>query len=182
MSNIELKEKSIIISVRKIIQVLSDENIAFAITGSLNRTISHLRSLDEADGDCLCFYSGCDRLKLISLRNCIVICRFGESKVDESVTLIKTDDPKLAFYIVAQCFQQEMPAAGIHPSAEIHSEARIHNTSSIGANCVIGNCIIGEDTIIHANTVLFDKTRIGSDVVIEPNSVIGATGDRKSVV
>lgn len=87
------------------------------------------------------------------------------------------------------------PAPGRHPSAcidgtaEISSDARIGPHVSIGERVVIGAGVvlhagvriysdvsIGEDSILHANTVVRERCRIGRRVVVHQNASIGADG------
>jgi len=65
---------------------------------------------------------------------------------------------------------------GIHPTAFIHPEARIHQSVSIGPQCYIGKCEIGENSKIYFSTVIKDDSIIGKHVVIREFCFIGGPG------
>ena len=81
------------------------------------------------------------------------------------------------------------PAAWISPSAQIASDAEIHAGATIGDEVVIGTgvtihagvcvmvgCVIGNDTTIFPNAVLYEDTQVGERVIIHAGAVIGAYG------
>ena len=91
--------------------------------------------------------------------------------------------------------KMKAPAQGVHPSASIpedveigpdvsigphvtvESGVRIGDRSVIGAGSFIGQAsCIGSDSRLDANVVVYHHCQIGSHVIIQANSVIGATG------
>lgn len=87
---------------------------------------------------------------------------------------ISTDDPKLAFSLVA---------AVLHPPKtrrpEIHSSAVIADNASVGQDVFIGayvcvgeNSVIGDGAELRAGAKIGDSVRVGSRTVIHPNVFI----------
>lgn len=99
------------------------------------------------------------------------------SKLKESKCFIVCEDPKLTFLTIVQKYfivNEIMP--GIHPSAIVNSKAKIHPSVSIEANCIIGNCIIGKNSVIKANSIINDRSHLGNNVIIHSHVVIGSDG------
>ncbi len=92
-------------------------------------------------------------------------------------TLILVSNPRLAFIRVMQkYFQENNVESGLHPTAIIDKAAQISPNVSIGANSYIGNCKIGENTVIHFNVHIYSKVKIGKNVIIYDGAVIGRDG------
>ncbi len=98
------------------------------------------------------------------------------SSMQSTKTLIKVDNPKLAFTRMIRSITIDQNELGIHPSCVVHTEAKIDASASIGPNCTIGKCIIGAKTVIHGNCHLYDGVIVGDEVVIEAGVVLGAEG------
>lgn len=84
-------------------------------------------------------------------------------------------EPEYAMAIIARLFAK--PAG--HPPVNPDPSAVIDPSASIGPDCVIGPlCVIGAHvelgarTVVHAGSVILDRTRIGADCVIHPNATI----------
>lgn len=157
-------------------RLLEAEGLNVEIQGSQEFAANHLRDLEHADRNALTFYIGEERTRLSHLKDCVLICRPDVMPQSETVTCIKTGNPKLAFYILAQDFAPPSPEPSIHPTAVIDPEALVHPTATIGPFCVLEKCTIGEKTILHAHVTLYKNTSIGARVTIESNTCIGATG------
>ncbi len=110
----------------------------------------------------------------------VVICDFETYKESKtlSICFIVTDNPKLLFArSVAYIVENTNPLdRGIHPTATIHQNAKIDDNVFIGANCTIGDCEIGENTIIHSGCNIYDGVTIGKNVMIDSGTVIGSPG------
>jgi len=91
-------------------------------------------------------------------------------------TLLLVDDPKRAFAEVVKQYFAERIEFGISASAVVDTNARIHPHVYIGPHCTIGECEIGEGTIIYGNVYIYPNVRIGRNVVINAGTVIGAEG------
>lgn len=109
----------------------------------------------------------------------IIIC---DSSVEISEDLTKSkciiivENPKLTFLRIVNKFFGKEIKYEIHPSAIIHKDASIAKNCYIGPFNYIGNCEIGEGTIIQANCYINDNVTIGKNVIIQAGSVIGNDG------
>lgn len=155
---------------------IRSEGLNVLLIGSETQEVDHLSDLSNADNRSLIFYVGKDREEIDHINNCVLICCPDIAFERESVSFIVTENPKLAFYILAQDFAHPKPEPSIHPTAIINNKAIIHPTASIGPYCVLEECEIGEKTILHSHVAVYANSKIGSNVTIEANSVIGATG------
>lgn len=92
-------------------------------------------------------------------------------------SVIKVNNPRLAFAKVLNNFFVKKIFGQIDKSSKIGKNCTINPTVSIGANCVIGdNVEIAAKTIINQNVVIFDNTIIGNNCYIKSGSVIGEDG------
>lgn len=157
-------------------RVLENEGLNVTISGSIDFVPTHLRDLNQADEGSLVFYNGEDSSRLNHLQNCTLICRPNVIPLSNTVTYISTEDPKLAYYILAQDFAPTPQDIGVHHTTIINPNASIHPTAIIGPYCVLGNCTIGENTILGSHVTIYTNTVIGKDVMVEANSCVGATG------
>lgn len=164
------------IQLKKAIATLEREGFDVQVIEGAVTEADHPRNLDTADDNCLVFYIGDDEKQVKHLNNCILLCSRQFPGVNPGITQVIIDEPKLAFYILAQAFAPPRPVQGIHPTSIIHPDAEIHPTAHIGPFCQIEECKIGENTIIQSNIKVFAKTEIGRDVVVEANTCIGAFG------
>lgn len=152
------------------------------IIGDPDRKVARLGSLANADSGCLAFARTLAMVHAQGerLAGCTVICPAPAENetVPEGVTLLLSDNPRLAFVrITENYFLPPSPEAGIHPTAVIDPTARIHPTAHVGAFCCVGaGSTIGEDTILHPHVVVFDRVRIGARCRISSGTVIGAEG------
>ena len=91
--------------------------------------------------------------------------------------LLVVDNPKLAIAKVEMNFLWKKHS-GIHPSAVIHPDAQIRRKCFVGANTVIENCTIGDDTIIDANVHIYSPVIIGKHCSVKSGAVLGRNGLR----
>lgn len=97
---------------------------------------------------------------------------------ERSLTLIITDNPKLAFSkVMKRFFIKEFKEPSISKYAVIEEDTEIAEGVSIGAGCYIGHSVkIGKDTVIQPNVTIHDGSIIGERVRICSGTVIGAEG------
>lgn len=113
----------------------------YKVTGRLDRDISGIASIYEANEDDLVFCRNRDDVIpfLRSTRAKVVIC---SSKIDttgiEDKTLILVDNPALWFIRVAKRFFPLQPQIAIHPTATINDCVKIGKNVKIGPGCRIG--------------------------------------------
>ena len=102
--------------------------------------------------------------------------------VDKSImpiagkVLIRVNNPKVALAEIGNHFFVEQPHVGIHPTAIIDSDAKIGNNVAIGAYCVIGKVIIGDDCVLDSNVRVYDDTVMGKGCIIKAGAVLGGAG------
>jgi UDP-3-O-[3-hydroxymyristoyl] glucosamine N-acyltransferase len=112
-----------------------------------------------------------------------------------SATIIKVDDPKLAFAMIFEVFNSgKTIASSLHTRSIIANDSVVGN-SYIGAFVTIGNrtkigndcqihtgsrigsdVVIGDHSIIFPNCVIYDDVNIGKRFTLHSGSVIGADG------
>ncbi len=122
----------------------------------------------------------------------VIVSPSAEGPAD--LTLLRIDNPKLAFAQLAEVLSPPVSHHGRHPSAVI-SELSSVDAEYIGANVSIGdNCAIergcqihagvrigngitiGENSIIHPNCVIYDGSVIGANSTIHAGTVLGSDG------
>jgi UDP-3-O-[3-hydroxymyristoyl] glucosamine N-acyltransferase len=159
-----------------IIEILKREGIEVTVQGSHHIIVDHLCTLENADRNSIAYYVGKDQNSLAHLQESVLICLPGVIPRNPNITRLETDEPQLAFYIVAQYFGPLLEEASIHATVVIHPEAIVHPSANIGAYSILEKCIIGEGAVIHSNVQIYKNTKIGKGVTIEASSCIGATG------
>jgi UDP-3-O-[3-hydroxymyristoyl] glucosamine N-acyltransferase len=95
-----------------------------------------------------------------------------------NLSIFLVEHPRLVFARIMRLLypDEDRFDAGIHPTANVHPEAVIHPTVSIGQGCIVGKCQIGENSRIHAYTIVKDDVIIGKNVTIRENCLIGGCG------
>lgn len=83
-------------------------------------------------------------------------------------TLIRVDDPYLAFASLLEMYQKSKPEKqGIHPTALIGEESTVGENVFIGPYVVIGDGVtIGDNCKIYSHTTIGDKTSVGKGTVL----------------
>ncbi len=115
-------------------------------------------------------------------------------RADISASIIKVENPKLAFAKTAALLHPFKWRAGWHESAIVSDESDVR-ASFVGAFVVVGEqsevgegaqifdgvkigarVKIGKNTIVHPNCVIYDDVSIGDNVVLHAGAVVGADG------
>lgn len=112
-------------------------------------------------------------------------------------TLIRLEDPRLAFAKVMRLFYSYHPQVpgGVHPSAVIGQKVNLGQGVSIGACvCIEDQVVLGDEVIIfpgvfigrgsrigngsvvNANVTIGEETFIGNQVIVHSGTVIGSDG------
>ncbi|MBC8065570.1 MAG: UDP-3-O-(3-hydroxymyristoyl)glucosamine N-acyltransferase [Chlorobia bacterium] len=109
---------------------------------------------------------------------------------------IYVEYPRLAYGKLLAMSQRPLPIGpGIHPTAIVHEEAYVSESASIGAYVVIErgariedrckvfahsyigeDCLVGNDTTIFPNVVLYQEVSIGNRCIVHSGAVLGADG------
>ena len=153
-------------------------NIANFLNSELigpNITVNNVASLSNAKKSSLIFSKKCDFQ--IDLECLILVPSSYEGKKDSNLSIIKANNPKLAFAKVLNKFFSPDGKPGIHPSTHIGNGCDINPSVAIGFNSSIGNNVkIGRNTIIKNNVVIYDNSTIGENCYIKSGSIIGEEG------
>ena len=163
------------IPLKAIIALLKSKKLDFSVIG-IDLSVERLMAIAPEVKNALCYYVGYDPDILSGVESSIIFCKPG-LQIDPSRknTVIYTEHPQLCFYYASSLFE-EKPAAVIHSQAVIHKKAKIGVGALIGPYCVIDECTVGENITIDAGVKIYKGTIIGSNVQIQSNSVVGATG------
>lgn len=140
--------------------------------------INGLGSFENLSRNFIGYYTGSSFAAPIDIddRTLVISSEFNTENYKRTNFII-CDDPKSAFYILAQEFNKRKFEPGIHPTVVIGENVTIDPSAYIGPFVILeDNITIGRNTIILGNSYFYSNTWIGDEVVIEANSSIGATG------
>jgi UDP-3-O-[3-hydroxymyristoyl] glucosamine N-acyltransferase len=156
-----------------------------AIVGDHAMVATHVSPFDDAGAGAVTF-AGSKVINLEAamsgnrLTGAIIICDARVADMSElgRSCLLVCDNPRLSFMrTVRAFFLPPPPPRGIHPTAIVSSSSRIDLSASIGAYCVVGDhCVIGARSVLRSHVTLYDRVEIGSDVIVNSGTVIGADG------
>lgn len=168
------------------------------IEGDENATVYQLSKIEEGTPGSISFLANPKYTPFIyqSKASIVIVAKSFTAEHPVTPTLIKVDDPYLAFASLLEMYNQIMmnktgisELAYISPSAKIGQEVYIGPFACIGDNAEIGDkakiypqCFIGDNAKIGANTTLFAGVKIysdnliGKDCIIHAGVVIGADG------
>lgn len=150
---------------------LSKKNIEFTKRGELT-SVDKFCSLKKIEPNGLYYVVG---NLTRDFQTSLILCDPTRDQFDQENSYIIVENPQLVFYQLMNEFVPRQQG-GINTSSTIDDNAVIADNVSIGANCVIGNAIIGKNSVIKANVVVHDGVTIGENCVISSSSVLGADG------
>ncbi len=156
-------------------------NIIHEIKGILQRKISNVKSIEEANESSLIWISSLNPEKQILAEKTsahVIVCD-NSIKVESLLrdkTFIIVEKPRLAFIRIVQKFFTPKPKKEIHQTALIHPEANIDEDCYIGPFSYIGKSKLGKDCQIMGHVFIYDGVEIGDRVIIHAGAVIGADG------
>lgn len=99
---------------------------------------------------------------------------YSDSIQKSQKVLIILKDPKTALAKIGNEFFVEKKSHVIHPTAIIDPRAKIGQNVNIGPYCIIGNCIIGDNTFIDSDVKIYDGVQIGEFCIFWHGSVVGS--------
>jgi UDP-3-O-[3-hydroxymyristoyl] glucosamine N-acyltransferase len=138
-----------------------------------------LSVLKNATEGCITYYTGYEMNHVSHLKNCKLYCNKDFSPDLENVEIVNVADPQLEFYKLSEEFKEDYLESEMMINKNgywIHKEAEIGEGTTILPGCVIGKCVIGKSVTINPNCVIFSKTKIEDDTVIDSNCSIGSSG------
>ncbi len=182
------------ITLRELADLLDGE-----VDGDAALSVRGISALQDAARGELTFVSDPRRAgKLASINaSAAIVGRDFSAARPEGMSLVRVDDVGEAVLKVLQHFAppEDLASAGVHPSATVSDDAQLGSDVSIGPGALVAdgakigdrcalcaNVIVGAGASIGAGCVLFEGVvvrhhcRIGKNVRIGPNSVIGSEG------
>jgi len=164
------------IQVRELVDSMCEQ---YRVLGSVDRYVRSACPIDQADEDSLCFCKekGDRALDMIrSSRARVIVCsdslEFTEGD-NWGKTLIQVPNPRLTYSRLLAKYFSNRPKPVVHPTAIIDKKAKIGRNIHIGAYSYIGDCEIGDGSIIDGHVYIYAGTRIGKGVIIHAGVVIG---------
>lgn len=142
------------------------------IIGDDNIFISNVAKIEEAkEGEITFIYLPAYEKFFNFTEASAVLVKPGFEKTRENITLLEVESPDKAFLkIIRKYFLPEFHLEGIDSTASIHPSVKLGKNVAIGKNVVISaGCIIGDNTKIFHNNVLYENVEIGNDCLFFSN-------------
>ncbi len=168
------------------------------VIGNKESTITKLSKIESGDNKSLSFLGNPKYNEYIykSKASIVIIDKKFELKHPVTPTLIRVDDPNVAFSLLLDHFNsQNLSKNGIDPDSSIHQSVKygdnfyLGNYSIAEKNVKIGhnvkihsqvylaeNVEIGDNCIIYPGVKIYRNTIIGNNCIIHCGSVIGSDG------
>jgi UDP-3-O-[3-hydroxymyristoyl] glucosamine N-acyltransferase len=162
----------------KILAHLKKSEISYSISNFADVKITRITEPFQGTHDSLLFfYKGLPKEFNFDYGACIVN-NSAKSAIADYRNVIAVDNPRLAIILIGQLFKPyfSQKKSAISPKAVIHPQARLGKNVIVMDNAVLGNCSVGDYTVIYPNVVIYDKTEIGSFCEINANTTLGAEG------
>lgn len=159
-------------TVREIAQIVGGE-----IVGDPDTVITDVQGIKEAKKGSITFVANPKYLVLLKSTeaSAVIVSRNNHYSVNSDLTLIKVENPSLAFSKIIALIGPEPIKfkPGIHPTAIIGKNVMIGKDVSVQPYTVIeDNVVIGDRTVIGACGYIGHYTKIGSDCFIYPHVII----------
>ena len=167
---------------KSVLDILGDEVIR--VIGPTERTITRAVPIHEAPDDSTMSYCSAKRANALDLiretRAGVVLCPTDVS-IDEFAasgkTYIVVENPRLSFLRLVNILYPQPRPHGIHATAVIDPNAKIGKDVYIGPYSTIGECEIGDETVIHGHVHIYSNfVKIGKHCTIYAHTAIGTDG------
>ena len=163
-----------LINIKEFLSFLNDNNISFKVEDSYDESYQ-VASFFEPIEKGFYFFIG-ENIPSSIKSSFIITNNLVKQKSNDNVFIVIDENPQMVYYnFLSYCFP-EFSTGIIHDSAIINPNAKIGKNVQIDCFCVIGNCIIGDNTIIKSHSIIHDNTKLGENTIIESHSIIGARG------
>lgn len=169
------------------------------VEGDASRRVHTVAKIEEAGDGALAFLANPKYEEYLykTKASAVLVRRDQEMKGTVTATLIRVDDPYLAFTMVLEeaARRQAMAISGIEQPSHIDPTATLGQNCFVGAfayisaGCKIGNnvkihpqvyigpdTVIGDDCIVYPGAKIYHQIQIGNRCIIHSNAVIGADG------
>lgn len=145
------------------------------VVGDRKKIIRNVAKIEEAGNDDLTFLYQEKYEKFLSPASSFaVLVRKDFSKSFPSLTLIKVNDPYLAFIkVIEKYFIPEIELPPFFTKSKDEVNFSFGKNFRCGENVSIGkNCKIGDDVIIYSNVTILNDVEIDDGTIIYPNVTI----------
>tara|TARA_B110000014_G_C20048829_1_gene545502 strand:+ start:315 stop:1247 length:933 start_codon:yes stop_codon:yes gene_type:complete len=159
------------------LQDLADE-VDGEILGDPSIKIDSICTIQNASKGCISFLANQKYKRFLSSTKASAVIVNQENAKDLKCAGIIVKDPYTAYAVLSSMFiSKKNPYSDKKTSCYIHKSSKVHDTAIIGSNVYIGpGCVIGERSVIHANSSLVMNVEIGNDTTVHFNSVLGSDG------
>jgi len=165
-----------------ILDILGDDVVR--VVGSRDRAITRAWPIHEApDAGAIVYCSAgrADALDLIRATPAgVIVCAPDvplDDVADSDKTFVVVANPRLSFLRLVNTLYPQPRPRGIHPTAIIDPKAQIGENVYIGPYCTIGECEIGDETVLHGHVHIYGhNVKIGKRCTIYAHTVIGTDG------
>src|ERR1051325_9023412 len=151
--------------IREIAELVGGE-----VSGDAEAEVSSVAELGSAGAGQVAF---CDQREAqLGSATCVLVGRSFNGAT--ATTIIRVDDPKLAFSEVATILHPRRSyVAERHSSAVVSSSATVGKEVFLGAfTCVGDGSVVGDGTVLRAGAKVGDNVRLGDNCVLHPNAFI----------
>lgn len=90
--------------------------------------------------------------------------------------LLVVKSPKRCLAEIGNQFFVSRPTPGIHPTAIVSDKASIGECVYIGPYCIIGEAVIGNNSVIESHVRIYDGVTIGQRCNIKDGAILGGAG------
>lgn len=150
----------------KVFQKIQELEIDVHIVDPLDIPIKRISMIGFADEFDICYLDGPAYHLIKDKKNIFLVCPSSFEETNDNISYIKTEDPKLLFYLLSYVFN----LSGGKFNLDI-SQIDKYPCTYIDSRAIIGNNVtILPGAIIYANTIIED------DVAIESGTIIGCGG------
>lgn len=144
--------------------------------------IRGVNTLELAGANEVCFAERADQVEVVAAsRAAAVVVPQGFPDLAETL-IIRSSEPRKAFFRVAEAFLPRSETQGVHPGAVIDPDAVLGDDVAVGPCAVIAAGVrVGDRSVIGPGSYLGPGVTLGADCVVEANVSIqwGSTlGDR----
>jgi UDP-3-O-[3-hydroxymyristoyl] glucosamine N-acyltransferase len=171
--------ENVTLSLIRIREIVGSIKEPYIVRGDLNAYVRSALPIDKADEDSISYCRFKDRLAyniIIESKAKVIVCsnELEFLKADyKGKTLIQVSNPRLTYSRILTRYFIDKPQCGIHPTAVVDKKAKIGTQVYLGPFCDIGNCEIGNYTIIESHSYIHSSVKIGERVIIQPGAIIG---------
>ncbi|MBL8951124.1 MAG: UDP-3-O-(3-hydroxymyristoyl)glucosamine N-acyltransferase [Myxococcaceae bacterium] len=166
------------------------------IDGDASVQIEGLAPLEAAVPGQLSFFSNSRYKRAFHATKASAVLVADGTVRTNGVTLVKVENPQLAFARLSQLFfPARTYAAGVSSEAVVHAEAHVDPTATVMAGAVVSRgavvgpravlhpgvfvgegARVGAASVLHANVVVYDRCIVGERCTLHASSVVGADG------